>query len=116
MPLKSRSSPSSVSLDDSDEKPGSVGNNLQLRSSSQGYGRGLGDDQYPSAHSGMLGSQALTGSEAGALLSAMSPPTLMIQNPKRQMSMMGGTGSHSQDHSMYNQHLQPVQVRCEVVQ
>jgi hypothetical protein len=27
--------------------------------------------------------------------------------------MMGGTGSHGQDHSVY-QHLQAVQVRCEL--
>jgi hypothetical protein len=113
MPLKSRSSPSSVSLENSDEKPGSVGNNLQLRSSGQGYGRGLSDDQHPSPHSGMISSHTLTGSEAQALISAMSPPHLMIQNPKRQMSMMGGTGSHGQDHSVY-QHLQAVQVRCEL--
>ncbi|KAG0576384.1 hypothetical protein KC19_5G075800 [Ceratodon purpureus] len=108
MPLKSRSSPSSVSLEDSDEKPGSVGNNLQLRSSGQGYGRGLSDDQHPSSHSGMINSQALTGSDAQALLSAMSTSPLMIHNPKRQMGMMGSNGSHGQDHSVY-QHLQAVQ-------
>ena len=115
MPLKSRSSPSSVSLEDSDEKPGSVGNNLQLRSASHGYGRGLSDDQRPSAHSAVISSQALAGSEAQALLSALSPASgLMIQNSRRQMTMMGGTGSHAQDHSVY-QHLQGVQVRpcCE---
>lgn len=114
MPLKNRSSPSSVSLEDSDEKPSSVGNNLQLRSSGQGFGRGFGDDQHPSsAHSGVhMSSQAMTGSDAQALLSAMSPVPLMIQSAKRHMTMMGGSSNHGQDRSVYQQHLQAVQVRC----
>jgi hypothetical protein len=116
VPLKNRSSPSSASLEDSDEKPSSVGNNLQLRSSGQGFGRGFGDDQHPSAHSGMqMSSQAMAGSDAQALLSAMSPAPLMIQSAKRQMTMMGGSSDHGQDHSVYQQHLQAVQVTWNVL-
>lgn len=115
MPLKNRSSPSSVSLEDSDEKPSSVGNNLQLRSSGQGFGRGFGDDQNHSPHSGMqMSSQAMTGSDAQALLSAMTPVPLMLPSAKRQMTMMGGSSNHGQDHSVYQQHLEAVQVRCDI--
>ncbi|XP_024378733.1 uncharacterized protein [Physcomitrium patens] len=103
IPLKSRSSPSSVSLEDSDEKPGSAGNNLHLRSSSQGYGRAPCDDQHSSHSEMQMTSQAMTGSDS--LLSAMSSVPLMLQNAKRQMTMIGGTGNHGHDHSIYQQHL-----------
>lgn len=51
------------------------------------------------------------GSDAQALLSAMSP--LMITSAKQQMTMMGSTSNHGQGHSVY-QHLQAVQVRFDL--
>lgn len=100
-----------MSLEDSDEKPGSAGNNLHLRSSSQGYGRAPCDDQHSSHSEMQMTSQAMTGSDS--LLSAMSSVPLMLQNAKRQMTMIGGTGNHGHDHSIYQQHLH-VQVRCSL--
>lgn len=103
--LKKSGSPSSVSLEDSDEKPGSAGNNLQLRTSGPGFRRGPVDEQR-SLHSGMqMSSQPMTGSDAQALLSAMSlSPSLMLPNPQRQLTMMAGTGNHGQDHAAVYQH------------
>lgn len=104
IPLKCRSSPSSVSLEDSDEKPGPVGNSLHFLSCNQGIRRGPGDDQHLS-HSGMqMSSQDMKRSEA--LLSSLSPAPLMLQNAKQQMPLVGGNDNHDQDHSVYQQHLQ----------
>ncbi|KAG0580797.1 hypothetical protein KC19_4G200200 [Ceratodon purpureus] len=85
---KNCGSPSSVSLEDS-------------------------DDQKPrSSHSGMqMNSPTMTGSEAQALLSAMSlspPVPLMQHNPKRQLTMLAGTGEYDHDTSVYQQYLQGV--------
>lgn len=107
---KNCGSPSSVSLEDSDEKPGTPGSsNLQLRTAGPGFGRGPGDDQR-SSHSGMqMQSQPMTGSEAQALLSAMSlspPVPLMQHNPKRQLTMLAGTGDYDHGNSVYQQYLQ----------
>lgn len=107
--MKKSGSPSSVSLGDSDEKPGSAGNNLHLRTSGPGFGRGLGDEQR-SSHSGMqMSSQPMTGSQS--LLNTMphSPPHI-LQIPKRQQTMsMSGTGNHGQDHGIYHQQYLQVQ-------
>jgi hypothetical protein len=86
MHLQNCGSPSSVSLEDS-------------------------DDQKPrSSHSGMqMNSPTMTGSEAQALLSAMSlsPPVPLIQhNPKRQLTMLAGTGEYDHGNSVYQQYLQ----------
>nr|CAI91302.1 squamosa promoter binding protein 4 [Physcomitrium patens] len=106
IPLKCRSSPSSVSLEDSDEKPGPVGNSLHFLSCNQGIRRGPGDDQHLS-HSGMqMSSQDMKRSEA--LLSSLSPAPLMLQNAKQQMPLVGGNDNHDQDHSVYQQHLQAI--------
>ncbi|XP_024365405.1 uncharacterized protein [Physcomitrium patens] len=106
MPLKSRSSLSSVSIEDSDnQKPGSVGNNPNLRSSGKEYGRGAGDEK-PQSRSGMqMSCQAVSGSEAQTLFSSMSTVPLMLQSTKKQRTMTEGTSNHGPDHSLH-QHLQ----------
>lgn len=113
MPLKSRSSLSSVSIEDSDnQKPGSVGNNPNLRSSGKEYGRGAGDEK-PQSRSGMqMSCQAVSGSEAQTLFSSMSTVPLMLQSTKKQRTMTEGTSNHGPDHSLH-QHLQ-VLVMCDV--
>lgn len=108
---KSCGSPSSVSLEDSDEKPGTPGgSNLQLRTAGPGFCRNPGvDDQ----RSGMqMQSPPMTGSEAQALLSAMSlspPVPLMQHNSKRQLTMLAGTGDYDHGSSVYQQYLQVTQ-------
>ena len=107
--MKKSGSPSSVSLEDSDEKPGSAGNNLHLRTSGPGFGRGLGDEQR-SSHSGMqMSSQPMMGSQSMLNTMSQSPPHI-LQIPKRQHTMsMSGTGNHGQDHAIYHQQYLQVQ-------
>lgn len=112
MHLKKCGSPSSASLEDSDEKPSPGSSNLQLRSSGPGFGRGPGDDQRPS-HSGIQpGSshEPMTNTdEAQAYLSAMSlstpPNPLMLHSSKHQLTMMAGTADDSDDNTVYQQYL-----------
>ncbi|KAL2650866.1 hypothetical protein R1flu_018994 [Riccia fluitans] len=88
MHLKKSGSPSSASMDDSDDKTGSAGNNLQLRGST-----GFGRNEERSNRAVMINSQPgpMPGSDAQALLSAMSiAPPVMIQNTKRQLPMLPG--------------------------
>lgn len=112
MHLKKCGSPSSASLEDSDEKPSPGSSNLQLRTSGPGFGRGPGDDQRPS-HSGIQpGSshEPMTNTdEAQAYLSAMSLSTptnpLMLHSSKHQLTMMASTADDSDDNTVYQQYL-----------
>lgn len=112
MHLKKCGSPSSASLEDSDEKPSPGSSNLQLRTSGPGFGRGPGDDQRPS-HSGIQpGSshEPMTNTdEAQAYLSAMSlstpPNPLILHGSKHQLTMMAGTADDSDDNNVYQQYL-----------
>ncbi|BBM97994.1 protein MpSPL1 [Marchantia polymorpha subsp. ruderalis] len=103
MHLKKSGSPSSTSMEDSDDKTGSAGNNLQLRTST-GFGR---NEERP-PHAVMLNSQPspMSGSDAQALLSAMSiAPPVILQSAKRQLSILPG---NSQEAAVYQQFLQGV--------
>nr|QFS19076.1 SQUAMOSA promoter-binding protein-like protein 1 [Apopellia endiviifolia (species B)] len=100
MHLKKSGSPSSTSMEDSDDKAGSGGSNLQLRTSSA----------FDRPHNLVLTSQAtsMSGPDAQVLLSAMSiapPVPLLIQNAKRQLSILPG---NSQEAAVYQQFLQGV--------
>lgn len=100
MHLKKSGSPSSASLEDSDDKTGSAGNNLQLRTSS-GF-------EHPSQAVALNSqSSSISGTDPQVLLSAMSiapPVPLLIQNAKRQLSILPG----SQEAAVYQQFLQGV--------
>lgn len=100
MHLKMTGSPSSASMEDSDDKTGSVGNNLQLRASS-GFER---------SHAMLLKSpsNAVSGPDAQGLLSAMSsapPVPLIIQNVKHQLSIHS---ENSQEAAAYQHFLEGV--------
>ncbi|CAM6093799.1 unnamed protein product [Calypogeia fissa] len=101
MHLKKSGSPSSASLDESDDKTGSAGNNLQLRTSG-----GFEHPPQPVALNSQTSS--ISGTDAQVLLSAMSiapPVPLLIQNAKRQLSILPG---NSQEAAVYQQFLQGV--------
>ncbi|CAM6104347.1 unnamed protein product [Calypogeia fissa] len=86
MHLKKAGSPSTASMEDSDGKTGSVGNNLQLRASSG----------FEPSHTTLLNCSfnTVSGPDGQALLSAMSntpPLPLIIQNAKHQLSIHPGS-------------------------
>ncbi|KAL3700782.1 hypothetical protein R1sor_018804 [Riccia sorocarpa] len=93
MHLKKSGSPSSASMEDSDDKTGSAGNNLHLRGST-----GFVRNEERSNRAVMISSQpgSISGSDAQALLSGMSiAQPVMMQNAKRQLPMLPGNSQES---------------------
>jgi hypothetical protein len=111
MLLKKSGSPSSASLEESDEHPGSAGNKLQLHTSGATLGRAPGEDQHSTQSVMRMTSQPMRSSEAQSkLLPAMStspPAPPMPHNAEQhQLPMMTGTANHSQGATVYQQYLQ----------
>jgi hypothetical protein len=110
--LKKCGSPSSTSLEDSDDPPGSAGNNLQLHKSAATVGRAAGEDHFSSQTGMQMSSKPMRVSEAHAkLLPAMShspPAPLMLHTGKHQLPMVPGIVNYSQDATGYQQYLQGV--------
>jgi hypothetical protein len=104
--LKKCVSPSSTSLEDSDDRPGSAGNNLQLHTSAATVGRAAGEDHFSSQTGMQISSKPMRVSEAHAkLLPAMShspPAPLMLHAGKHQLPIV----NYSQDATGYQQYLQ----------
>ncbi len=104
--LKKCGSPSSTSLEDSDDRPGSAGNNLQLHTSAATVGRAAGEDHFSSQTGMQMSSKPMRVSEAHAkLLPAMShspPAPLMLHTGKHRLPIV----NYSQDATGYQQYLQ----------